>query len=91
VGADFASTVYWMGAINDPSVPAEERKDLIEDLNEDGFVDPKHPSPAELPLILSRLALIEEIAADAMDGINAGAFAEAYKDLLGMAQGKPPD
>ena len=26
-----------MGAINNPNLPANERKDLIEDLNEEGF------------------------------------------------------
>ncbi|MEI7731177.1 MAG: hypothetical protein WCO56_16505 [Verrucomicrobiota bacterium] len=64
---------------------ANERKDLIEDLNEDGLSDPKHPGPQDLPLILSRLALIETVAPNAMDDINAAAFAEAYKDLANMA------
>ena len=78
-----------MGAINDPNLPAEERKDLIEDLNEDGLSDPKHPGPEDLPLILNRLQLIEELAPDAMDRVNADAFAEAYKDLNNMLAGKP--
>jgi len=91
VGEDFEATDYWLGAINDPSVPAEERKDLIEDLNEDGFSDPKHPTAAELPLILNRLALLEAVASQAMDQVNADAMAEAYKDLVAMAQGQPHD
>jgi hypothetical protein len=36
--------------------------------------------------VLSRLALIEELAPDAMDQVNADAFAEAYKDLVNIAK-----
>jgi hypothetical protein len=87
VGADELAEEIWIAAINDPSLPPNERKDLIEDLNEDGFADPHHVTIDDLPLILSRLALIEEFALDAMDEVNAEAFAEAYKDLLNMADG----
>jgi len=38
----------------------------------------------DLPLIASRLTIIEAIAWDAMDEVNAEAFAEAYKDLLNL-------
>ena len=37
-----------------------------------------------IPLILSRLELIEEIAPDSMDAVNLAAFEEAYKDLVNM-------
>jgi hypothetical protein len=76
---------YWYSAINDPNLPAHERQDLIEDLNEDGLSDPRHPAPEDLPLILSRLRLIEETGPDAMDEVNAAAFQEAYKDLVNLA------
>jgi hypothetical protein len=82
VGADPEAEAYWLGAINDPKLPANERKDLIEDLNEDGLPDPKHPTVDDLPLILSRISLIEAVGLDAMDQVNADAFAEAYKDLV---------
>jgi len=84
VGFDPAAEAVWLGAINDPGLPAEERKNLIEDLNEDGFPDPRNITPADLPLILSRIALIEELWPSAMDDVNAGAFREAYKDLVNM-------
>jgi hypothetical protein len=87
VGADPAAEEYWVAAINDPNLPAHERKDLIEDLNEDGLSDPKHPGPQDLPLIANRLRLIEELAPGAMDAVNADAFAEAYKDLQNLAAG----
>ena len=64
VGADADAEAYWMTAINDPNLPANERKDLIEDLNEDGLSDPQHPGPQDLPLILRRLQLIERAYAD---------------------------
>jgi len=85
VGADPDAEAYWMAAINDPSLPAIERQDLIEDLNEDGLSDPRNPSAADLPLILNRIYLIEELAPSAIDQVNADAFAEAYRDLMSMA------
>jgi hypothetical protein len=89
VGADPEAEAYWIGAINDPDLPADERKNLIEDLNEDGLSDPKHPGPEDMPLILNRIQLIEELAPNAMDQDNAAAFAEAYKDLVNLANGQP--
>jgi hypothetical protein len=76
---------YWSLAINNPDLPAKERQDLIEDLNEEGFRDPKNLRAEDLPLILSRIKLIEELAPKAMDTVNAEAFKEAHKDLVSMA------
>jgi len=84
VGFDPAAEAVWLRAINDPNLPPEERKDLIEDLNEDGFPDPRNLTEADLPLILSRIALIEELGPGAMDEVNDAAFREAYKDLVNM-------
>ena len=86
VGLDEEATAYWMEAINDASLPSEERKDLIEDLNEDGFRDPEHPAPDEYPVILNRLMLLEAMAPSAMDETNFAAMAEAFKDLINMAR-----
>lgn len=90
VGWDAEANAYWESAINDPSLPANERKDLIEDLNEDGLSDPRHPSPEDLWLIASRVAMIEELAPFAMDDVNYDAFAEAYKDLINLLNGQSP-
>jgi hypothetical protein len=84
VGADAASTAYWTKAINNASLPAEERKDLIEDLNQDGFANRRNLTKDDLPLIEARLLLIEELAPKAMDTVNAEAFKEAKKDLIKM-------
>jgi hypothetical protein len=86
VGADPMAEEYWFAAINDPDLPAHERSDLIEDLNEDGLSDPKHPGREDLPLILNRLVLIEKIAPTAPDQVNADALQEAYKDLQQLAR-----
>jgi hypothetical protein len=64
---------------------------LIEDLNEDGLVDPKHPTVDDMPIIEYRISLIEELAPDAADDVNAKAFAEAYKDLVNLRKGLPAD
>ena len=86
VGIDADAEEYWYRTINDPGLSANERQNLIEDLNEDGFADPRNPTLDELPLIVSRLLLIEDVAGDAMDQVNADAFQEAYKDLVNMYQ-----
>jgi hypothetical protein len=86
VGADPIAEEYWFAAINHPSLPAQERQDLIEDLNEDGLSDTKHPGPGDLPLMLNRLVLIENIAPTAPDRVNADALQEAYKDLQQLAR-----
>jgi hypothetical protein len=84
VGADPGAEAYWLGAIYDTSLPDAEREDLMEDLNEDGLSDPKHPGPQDLPLILNRLALIEQIAPNA-DDFMLEHLGEAYKDLLNLS------
>jgi len=85
VGIDPAAEAYWEAAINDPNLSGHERADLIEDLNEDGLSDPKHPAPEDLPVILSRIQLIEAVGPYAIDQVNADAFQEAYKDLINLA------
>jgi hypothetical protein len=84
VGVDPFAEEYWLAAINDPTLSDHEREDLIEDLNEEGFDDPKNLTADDLPLILRRIEIIETYAPDAMDDTNAAAFLEAYKDLLNM-------
>ena len=90
VGTDANAEAVWLNAINDPTIPANERKDLIEDLNEDGFPDPHHITADDLPLVMTRIAMIEQIAPNAMDDTNAAAFAEAYKDLTNMLNDPNP-
>ena len=89
-GTDPEADAYWESAIDDSNLPAEERKDLIEDLNETGLSDPHHPGPTDSSLITARIRLIEQLAPYSIDEVNAKAFAEAYKDLVGMVNGQAP-
>jgi hypothetical protein len=84
VGKDPEALVIWRRAINDPALPAGNRSDLIEDLNDEGYDGQGAFTEADLQLILARLDLIEREMPLAMDATNAWAFTEAYKDLLGM-------
>jgi hypothetical protein len=88
VGADAEADQYWLAAIFDPTLPNQEREDLMEDLNEDGLSDPKHPGPEDVPLIVNRLQLIEEIA-PFTDEFMQEHLGEAYKDLNNLLAGAP--
>jgi len=93
VGVDEEAEAYWLEAIYDTSLPDQEREDLIEDLNEEGLSDPKHPGPEDLPVIWYRLGRIPEIAATA-DDFMLEHLREANKDLANLAEiaqgrGKP--
>ena len=84
VGSDPKAEQYWLEAINDPDLPANERKNLIEDLNEDGLSDPDHPGLQDLPLIMNRLSILQQLAYDPMDKVNYDAIQEAAQDLQKM-------
>ena len=84
VGGDTDADALWEDAINNPKLSKNERKNLIEDLNENGLSNPAHPQTSDLPLIIKRLQLIEQLRPDAMDTTNANAFDEAHKDLSKM-------
>ena len=91
VGVDLEAEMYWFGAIHDPALPKSERQDLIDDLNEDGLPDPKHPTADDLPLLLSRLEILEDLVPSLSDEFD---WKESYDDLLNlvdlaMGSGKP--
>jgi len=83
VGLDPQAEQYWLRAIFDSSLPDKEREDLMEDLNEVGFADPKNLTPNDLPLIVSRLQLIEQLEPN-VDPFMKEHLDEAYKDLRNM-------
>jgi hypothetical protein len=83
VGADQQANEFYQRAINDPVMTPSHRKNLIEDLNEDGL-NFRNLTQQDLPLIKSRLMLIDQLAPSAMDKVNAAAFQEARKDLVNM-------
>ena len=83
VGVDAAADVYWLDAIFDDTLPDNERADLMEDLNEVGFDDPKNLTADDLPMIMNRLALIDAILPDS-DPFMSPHLLEAQKDLSNM-------
>jgi len=85
VGVDPEAEAYWLEAIFDSGLPENEREDLMEDLNEEGLSDHKRPGPQDLPMILNRLAIIEEILPHA-DEFMVTHLGEAYKDLVNLAE-----
>jgi hypothetical protein len=84
VGADPVYESYWIAAINDSSLPANDRRNLIEDLNEDGLSNLRNLSTDDVQLVANRIRLIDSLAPNAMDQVNAAAFQEARKDLVNM-------
>lgn len=94
VGVSAEAEQLYRIAIDDPAMSDSARKNLIEDLNETGFADPRNLTAADLPLIERRLALIDRLAPRAKDATNAAAFAEARNDLVAMraraARNTPP-
>ncbi len=84
VGTDVDAEMLWVRAINDPGLSANDRSDLIEDLNDHGVPREKDVTAKDLPIIKRRMQIIHEHASAPMDDVNAAAFAEAYKDLSNM-------
>jgi hypothetical protein len=84
VGVDPTAEQYWLEAIYDSSLPDNEREDLMEDLNETGFADPKNLTANDLPLIMNRLFIIDSLLSD-VDDFMLPHLQEAQKDLVNMA------
>ena len=84
VGLDPVAEKVWLDTINNLENPARDRKNLIEDLDTTGLKSHRNPTAEDIPLIQSRLALIEKYAPSAADPVNAAAFQEAKKDLTRM-------
>jgi len=83
IGYDPDADEVWIRLINDPSLSANARSNLIEDLNEDGL-SYRNLTLDDLPVIEYRLELIEDLLPYAMDEVNEDAFKEARKDLENM-------
>ena len=84
IGHNPEADEVWIQTINDPSLSANARKNLIEDLNEDGL-SYRNLTRNDLPVIKYRIELIEGLRPYAMDKANADAFDGAHKDLVNMA------
>ncbi len=92
-GADAQADALYKIAIKDPSLTPDSRRELIEDLNQDGFDNLKNFSERDVQLIKNRLTLINNYRQDTDPKIITDAFNEAKKDLenmLAKASQRPP-
>jgi hypothetical protein len=85
VGDDPVANELWATLIYDTSLPDKVREDLMEDLNENGFSggDGSVPTVQDLPLIASRIAMLEDHMQGA-DEFMMEHLGEAHKDLVNM-------
>jgi hypothetical protein len=81
VGVNPEAEKYWFDAVHDESLPKSERQDLIDDLNETGLPDPKHPTMEDLPIIENRIDALNAIAPTLPDDID---WKECYGDLKNL-------
>ncbi len=84
-GADAQANDFYLRAINDSGMSKDQRRNLIEDLNQDGFSRGRVEA-GDLSLIENRITLIEQNVSKTSDPVNVAAFKEAYKDLLKMRE-----
>jgi hypothetical protein len=86
VGADPDAGTAWARAINDAELSAETREELIEELDVAGLpADPQRLTQDHLPLILSRIEIVEQLAPSALDDTNAAAFRAVHRRLTSLA------
>ncbi len=99
VGANAQAEQMFGQAIRDPALQGNPIRNLVEDLNQDGLVSRKTPTPEDLKLIASRYELTQQYLQQDFvqaDKVLLGAFKEANKDLGNMLQraaaatAKPP-
>jgi len=74
----------WHTAILDSTLSADQKRNLVEDLNQDGLVNRKRPTPEDLQIISNRYALTQAYLEQdyiQQHGVLNAAFREADKDL----------
>ena len=78
----------WKTAIHDQTIPEDARRELVEDLNQDGLTE-KNPTESDYRKMRARLELIEKNRPNAESKKMLDAFDEAKKDLLDMLAKAP--
>ncbi len=87
VGTDLQAAELFHTAALDPSLTPDQRRNLIEDLNQDGLINRKIPTPEDLPIVAQRYALTQAyLTKDYVlnDQLLSAAFREADKDLRNL-------
>lgn len=93
VGGNDQAVQLWHRAILDPSLLPDQKRNLVEDLNEDGLQNKKVPTPEDLQLIARRYALTQAYLQQEYvlkDKVLNAAFHEADKDLRNLLQRGSP-
>ncbi|MCU0785142.1 MAG: hypothetical protein MUF81_14055 [Verrucomicrobia bacterium] len=89
VGANDKALELYHQATLDPQLKPDQRRELVEDLNQDGLSNKRNPTPEDLKLIAGRYALTQSyLQQDYVKNdktLNA-AFLEADKDLRNLLQ-----
>jgi hypothetical protein len=89
VGASDQALQLYHAAALDPALKPDQRRNLVEDLNQDGLSNTRSPTPEDLKIIASRYALTQSyLQQDYVknDKVLNAAFLEANKDLANMLQ-----
>ncbi len=89
VGANQQAGELFHTAVLDPSLLPDQKRELVEDLNQDGLSNKKALTPEELKIVASRYALTQTyLQQDYVqnDKVLHAAFREADKDLRKMLE-----
>ena len=89
VGANQQAAELFHTAVFDQTLLPDQKRELVEDLNQDGLSNKKEPSPEELKIIANRYALTQAYLQEESvqnDKVLNAAFREADKDLRNMLQ-----
>jgi len=89
VGANQQAGDLFHTAVLDPTLLPDQKRELVEDLNQDGLSNKKAPTPEELKIIANRYALTQAYLQEEYvqnDKVLNAAFREADKDLRNMLQ-----
>jgi hypothetical protein len=89
VGASPQAAELFHTAVLDQALLPDQRRELVEDLNQDGLSNKKTPTPEDLKIIASRYALTQAyLLQDYVlnDKVLNAAFREADKDLRNLLQ-----
>jgi hypothetical protein len=71
---------FFYAAMGDTSLPADNRRNLAEDLADHG-TNPKNPSAQDIQVMQKRLALLEQLRGEATEPLVIAGINEAQKDL----------
>lgn len=89
VGANPQAAELFHTAVLDQTLKPDQRRELVEDLNQDGLSNTRNPTPEDLKIVANRYALTQAyLQQDYVqdDKVLNAAFREADKDLRNMLQ-----